>query len=61
MASTSARAPLLKQAQTYEMEGIVGKRRDAPYRSGEGDWIKVKTRPGGKPTRIRGELFEKKW
>ena len=32
-------AKLLEQAQAHGLEGIVSKRRDAPYRSGEGDWI----------------------
>ncbi len=26
----------------YGLEGIVGKRRDRPYRSGRGDWVKIK-------------------
>jgi hypothetical protein len=32
----------------------------APYRSGEGDWIKVKTGAWREANKDRGELFEKK-
>jgi bifunctional non-homologous end joining protein LigD len=36
---------LLRVAEQRGLEGIVSKRRDAPYRSGEcRDWRKVKTR-----------------
>lgn len=38
---------LLKSACALGLEGIVSKRRDAPYRSGRGDtWVKAKCRPG---------------
>ena len=34
---------MLKHATTMKLEGIISKRRDAPYRSGrQGDWLKVK-------------------
>jgi bifunctional non-homologous end joining protein LigD len=37
---------LLEAAKRMELEGIVSKRLDAPYRSGRSkDWIKVKVRP----------------
>ena len=35
---------LLRSSEEHRLEGIVSKRRDAPYRSGEcRDWRKVKT------------------
>jgi bifunctional non-homologous end joining protein LigD len=35
---------LLQAAERHGLEGIVSKRRDSPYRSGEcRDWVKVKT------------------
>jgi ATP-dependent DNA ligase len=35
---------LLRAAEQNRLEGVVSKRRDAPYRSGEcRDWLKVKT------------------
>jgi bifunctional non-homologous end joining protein LigD len=35
---------LLRAAEQHGLEGIVSKRRDAPYRSGPSrDWVKVKT------------------
>ncbi|MEZ2410577.1 non-homologous end-joining DNA ligase [Bosea sp. RCC_152_1] len=36
-------APFLKLACEMKLEGIIAKRRDAPYRSGRGgDWLKIK-------------------
>jgi hypothetical protein len=41
-------------------EGIVAKRRDAPYRSGtRSGWIKVKTSEWKEANRYRAKLFEK--
>ena len=39
------------------MEGIASKRKDAPYRSGKCDWIKVKTRAWREANRYRAEMF----
>ena len=39
----------------------MSKQRDAPYRSGEGDWIKVKTATWREANKDRDELFEQKW
>jgi ATP-dependent DNA ligase len=39
------------------IEGIVSKRKDAPYRSGKCDRAKVKTRACWEANRYRGELF----
>jgi ATP-dependent DNA ligase len=61
MASTSACAPHLEEAYAHELEGIVSKRLDALYRSGEGDWIKVKTAICREANKDRGQVFEKKW
>jgi ATP-dependent DNA ligase len=42
------------------LEGVVSKRRDAPYRSGEcRDWRKVKTMAWREANRERWRLFEK--
>ena len=51
-------AKLLEQAQAHGLEGIVSKRRDAPYRSGDGDWIKVKTAAWRDANTDRGDLRE---
>ena len=51
-------AKLLQQAELHGLEGIVSKRRDAPYRSGEGDWIKVKTPAWREANKDRGDLFD---
>ena len=48
---------LLAECATLGLEGIVSKRKDAPYRSGKGDWVKVKTRAWCEANRDRGELF----
>jgi len=50
-------AKLLEQAQLHGLEGIVCKRRDAPYRSGQGDQIKVKTTSWREANKDRGDLF----
>jgi bifunctional non-homologous end joining protein LigD len=51
---------LLCVAEERGLEGIVSKRRDAPYRSGEcRDWRKVKTVAWREANRERWLLFEK--
>ena len=53
---------LLRVAEERGLEGIVSKRRDAPYRSGEcRDWRKVKTTAWREANRERWRLFEKTW
>jgi hypothetical protein len=48
-------------AERHKLEGIVSKRRDAPYRSGEcRHWVKVKTAAWREANRGRWELFQKK-
>ena len=52
--------PLLRVAEERGLEGIVSKRRDAPYRSGEcRDWRKVKTLVWREANRERWRLFER--
>jgi ATP-dependent DNA ligase len=47
-------------AEERGLEGIVSKRRDAPYRSGEcRDWRKVKTLVWREANRERWRLFER--
>jgi len=49
---------LLRVAEERGLEGIVSKRRDAPYRSGEcRDWRKVKTTAWREANRERWRLF----
>jgi bifunctional non-homologous end joining protein LigD len=51
---------LLHVAEQRGLEGVVSKRRDAPYRSGEcRDWRKVKTQAWREANRERWRLFEK--
>jgi len=51
---------LLRVAEQRSLEGIVSKRRDAPYRSGEcRDWRKVKTVAWREANRERWRLFER--
>ena len=51
---------LLKAAEQMQLEGIVSKRRVAPYRSGEcRDWVKVKTAAWRAANRERWRMFEK--
>jgi hypothetical protein len=51
---------LLRAAEERGLEGIVSKRRDAPYRSGEcNDWLKVKPVAWREANRERMRLFEK--
>jgi len=51
---------LLKAADRMRLEGIVSKRRDAPYRPGKQcDWIKVKCETRREANRERWRLFER--
>ena len=51
---------LLRVAEQRGLEGIVSKRRDAPYRSGEcRDWRKVKTAAWREANKERWRLFER--
>jgi Lon protease (S16) C-terminal proteolytic domain len=53
-------AKLLAAAEWMELEGVVSKRRDAPYRSGtECGWVKVKTQACREANRERWRLFER--
>jgi bifunctional non-homologous end joining protein LigD len=49
---------LLEGADRLQLEGIVSKRRAAPYRSGDcRDWVKVKTAHWREINRERWRLF----
>jgi hypothetical protein len=51
---------LLRVAEERHLEGVVSKRRDASYRSGEcSDWRKVKTQAWREANRERWRLFER--
>ena len=51
---------LLRAAEQRGLEGIVSKRRDAPYRSGDcRDWRKIKTAAWREANRERWRLFER--
>ena len=51
---------LLAECTRLGLEGIVCKRKDAPYRSGSrSGWIKVKTPEWEAANRYRAKLFEK--
>ena len=51
---------LLEAAEQHGLEGVVSKRRDAPYQSGEcRDWRKVKTQTWREANRERWRLFER--
>jgi ATP-dependent DNA ligase len=53
-------APLLEAAVRMNLEGIVSKKRAAPYGAGSNSgWIKVKTREWREMNRERYKLFEK--
>jgi bifunctional non-homologous end joining protein LigD len=53
-------AKLLAAAERMGLEGVVSKRRDAPYRSGtECGWVKVKTQACREANRERWRLFER--
>jgi len=50
---------LLRVAEEHRLEGVVSKRRDAPYRSGAcRGWRKVKTTAWREANRGRWRLFE---
>jgi bifunctional non-homologous end joining protein LigD len=51
---------LLVAAERMQLEGIVSKRRDAPYRSGTCDWTKVKCRTWRTVNRDRWRLFDQR-
>jgi bifunctional non-homologous end joining protein LigD len=52
---------LLAECARLGLEGIVAKRKDAPYRSGSrAGWIKVKTEQWKAANQYRAKLFEKK-
>jgi hypothetical protein len=51
---------LLASCEKMALEGIVSKRRDFPYRSGDqSDWIKVKCDAWREANKDRGDLFNK--
>jgi bifunctional non-homologous end joining protein LigD len=50
---------LLASCERMGLEGIVSKRRDFPYRSGQADWIKVKCLTWREANKDRWELFNK--
>jgi bifunctional non-homologous end joining protein LigD len=51
---------LLSECSRRGLEGIVAKRKDAPYRSGtRSGWIKVKTSEWRAANQYRAKLFEK--
>jgi hypothetical protein len=50
---------LLAECEKRKLEGIVSKRRDAPYRSSDHtDWIKVKSQSWREANKDRWRLFE---
>jgi ATP-dependent DNA ligase len=52
---------LRKAADRMKLEGIVSKRRDAPYRSGkQSDWIKTKCATWRQANKERWRLFERR-
>ena len=48
---------LLRECGRRGLEGIVSKRKDAPYRSGRCDWIKVKCAHWKEANKDRGDFF----
>jgi bifunctional non-homologous end joining protein LigD len=48
---------LLASCERMGLEGIVSKKKDAPYRSGKCDWIKVKCPSWREANKNRGDLF----
>jgi hypothetical protein len=54
------RKALLRAADEHRLEGVVSKRRDAPYRSGDcRDWRKVKTSAWREANRGRWRLCDR--
>jgi bifunctional non-homologous end joining protein LigD len=52
---------LLKECERRGLEGVVAKRRDAPYRAGaSGDWLKIKTSAWKAANRQRHVLFDRR-
>ena len=51
---------LLAECERLGIEGMVSKRKDAPYRSGKGDWVKVKTKAWREANKNRGDLFNQR-
>ena len=49
---------MLTECSARKLEGIVSKRKDAPYRSGKCDWIKVKCGAWREDNRERWRMFE---
>jgi bifunctional non-homologous end joining protein LigD len=49
---------LLLECRKRGLEGIVSKKKDAPYRSGKCDWIKVKCAEWREANKDRGDLFQ---
>ena len=51
---------LLTACMDRGVEGVVSKKRDAPYRSGSRPkWVKVKPQAGAPPVRIAGRIFRR--
>jgi bifunctional non-homologous end joining protein LigD len=50
---------LLASCEQMGLEGIVSKRKDFPYRSGNADWIKVKCLTWREANKDRPELFKR--
>jgi ATP-dependent DNA ligase len=48
---------LLAECGPRGLEGIVSKRKQAPYRSGKCDWVKVKCAQWREDNKDRGDLF----
>ena len=49
---------LLAECERLDLEGIVSKRADRPYRAGRCDWVKVKTKAWREANRDRREMFK---
>jgi bifunctional non-homologous end joining protein LigD len=52
---------LLAECRTRGLEGIVSKRKNAPYKSGKCDWVKVKCAQWKEDNKDRGDLFMRVW
>ena len=48
---------LLAECRVRDLEGVLSKKKQAPYKSGKCDWIKVKCAQWKEENRNRGELF----
>src|SRR5947207_9323550 len=63
-ASTRSRKSSIRRATTQcafrNLQGLVSKRRDFPYRSGTADWVKVKCLSWREANKDRHELFKKR-